>query len=304
MPVEIEQVIHKINAWKGKPYEIQPLSGGLTNTNYKVIVDGKPFFVRIPGESTELLAVDRRNEFENTKAAAQAGVGPQVLYYLADDQVMVLEFIEGKTMSNALLNEPGMPKRIAQSLKLLHAGPRFYSDFNMFRLVEYYLKIVQEYQVRIPAGYLERLPTVERIEKAMAIHPLPTVPCHNDLLAENYIDDGKLLRLIDFEYSGNNDPCFELGNTCQELQYSEEKIFELCEAYFGFATPSKLARMKLNMIMSDVGWTLWAAIQQKISKIDYDFWGWAVERWARAVDKMDSPQFETWIKDVQTEYAE
>ncbi len=299
MPVEIEQVIQKISAWKGKPYEVQPLSGGLTNTNYKVIVDGQPFFVRIPGESTELLAVDRRNEYENTKAAAQAGVGPQVLYYLPDEQVMVLEFIEGKTMSNALLNEPGMPKRIAQSLKMLHAGERFFTDFNMFRLVEYYLRIVQEYGVKIPEGYLDRLPIVQRIEQAMSVHPLPIVPCHNDLLAENYIDDGNLLRLIDFEYSGNNDPCFELGNTCQELQYSEEKIFELCEAYFGEATPSRLARMKLNMIMSDVGWTLWAAIQQKISKIEYDFWGWAVERWARAVEKMDSPQFESWIREVQ-----
>lgn len=299
MPIDIEQVVGKIADWKGKSYEIQLLPGGLTNTNYKVLVEGQPFFVRIPGESTELLAVDRRNEYENSKAAAQTGVGPRVLYYLPDDKVMVLEFIEGKTMSNAALNAPGMAQRIAASLKLLHNGPRFFTDFNMFRLVEFYLNIVKEYQIEIPQGYQGRLPTIQRIEQAMLVDPLPTVPCHNDLLAENYIDDGKILRLIDFEYSGNNDPCFELGNTCQELQYSEEKIFELCEAYFGHATPSRLARMRLNMIMSDVGWTLWAAIQQKISRIDYDFWGWAVERWARAVDKMDSPQFESWIKDVQ-----
>jgi thiamine kinase-like enzyme len=113
------------------------------------------------------------------------------------------------------------------------------------------------------------------------------------------MDDGTQLRLIDFEYSGNNDPCFELGNTCQELQYNEERIQELCTAYFGEATPTRLARMKLNMIMSDVGWTLWAAIQAKISSIDYDFWGWAVERWGRAVAKMDSPEFPGWLQDVQ-----
>ncbi|MGB9674267.1 MAG: phosphotransferase [Anaerolineales bacterium] len=299
MTVDIEQIVQKIPDWKNKSMEIHPLSGGLTNTNYKVIVNGEPFFVRIPGESTELLAVDRRNEYENTKAAAQAGVGPKVIYYLPQEQVMVLEFIDGITMSNEALNAPGMPKRIAVSLKMLHSGPRFYSDFNMFRLVEYYLDIVNQHQIKIPMGYLERMPTVQRIEEAMAVNPLATVPCHNDLLAENYIDDGKLLRLIDFEYSGNNDPCFELGNTCQELQYNDEKIFELCEAYFGKATPSKLARMKLNMIMSDVGWTLWAAIQQKISKIEYDFWGWAIERWNRAVEKMDSHEFENWLRDVQ-----
>jgi len=299
MTITIEEVIQKIPDWQGKSIQCQPLSGGLTNTNYKVTVDGTPYFVRVPGASTELLAVDRQNEYENSKAAALSGVGPKVIHYIPEEKVMVLEFINGKTMSNETFQAPGMPARIAQSLKMLHSGPRFYSDFNMFRLTEFYLKIVKEHNVKIPEGYYDRMPTVNRIEQATLISPLPTVPCNNDLLAENYIDDGKMLRLIDFEYSGNNDPCFELGNTCQELKFDEARIVELCEAYFGKAAPSKLARMKLNMIMSDVGWTLWAAIQQKISKIDYDFWGWAIERWSRAVEKMDSPQFEHWLEDVQ-----
>ncbi len=132
----------------------------------------------------------------------------------------------------------------------------------------------------------------------MIRHPLPTVPCHNDLLAENYIDDGAALRLIDFEYSGNNDPTFELGNTCQEQQFDEARLIEMCAAYFGTAQPDKLARMKLNMIMSDVGWTLWAAIQAQISTIEFDFWGWAVERWARAAAKLDAPDFEVWLREV------
>jgi hypothetical protein len=57
--------------------------------------------------------------------------------------------------------------------------------------------------------------------------------------------------------------------------------------------------MKLNMIMSDVGWGLWAAIQANISQIKYDFWGWATERWGRAVEKLDSAEFPRWLKDVQ-----
>jgi thiamine kinase-like enzyme len=143
------------------------------------------------------------------------------------------------------------------------------------------------------------MPVVNQIEKALLLHPLPIVPCNNDLLAENYIDDGNQLRLIDYEYSGNNDPCFELGNTCQELGYDETRIQELCAAYFGKASPAMLARMKLYMIMSDVGWALWAAIQAKISKIEYDFWGWAIERWGRAESKIDSPDFPQWLADVQ-----
>ncbi len=194
MPV-IEDIVSKVEDWKGKPVSIQPLSGGLTNTNYKVEVEGKPFFIRVPGASTELLAIDRNNEYFNSKAAAEAGVGPKVLYYLADYQAMVLEFIDGKTMSKEELNAPGTPTRMAQAIKKLHAGPRFLTDFNMFRLTEYYLKICRDQLIPMPEGYLDRMPTVTQIEKAMLVHPLQTVPCHNDLLAENYMDDGKSLRL-------------------------------------------------------------------------------------------------------------
>jgi thiamine kinase-like enzyme len=296
----IEEVVEKIEDWKGKSISIQPLSGGLTNSNFKVEVDGKPFFVRIPGESTELLAIDRRNEYFNSKAAAEAGVGPQVLYYLPDYQVMVLEFLKAKTMSNETLNATGMPTRIAQAIHRLHGGPRFLNDFNMFRLTEYYLKICKERGIRIPDGYLERMEIVKRIEQAMAVRPMETVPCNNDLLAENYMDDGRSLRIIDYEYSGNNDPCFELGNTCQELKFNETQIVEVCAAYFGGSAANKVSRMKLNMIMSDLGWGLWAAIQAKISKIEFDFWGWAIERWSRAVEKMDSAEFPGWLKDVQS----
>jgi thiamine kinase-like enzyme len=271
---------------------------GLTNPNYLVQVDGVRHFVRIPGASTELLAVDRENELFNTRAAAETGAGPKVLHALPEDGAIVLEFIEGQTMSNALFQTEGMPSRIAKSLKLLHGGPRFLKDFNMFRLTEFYLKVADEHQVRIPDGFLDKMPAVKRIEDAFAANPIETVPCNNDLLAANYIDDGTLLRVIDFEYSGNNDPCFELGNTCQELEYDEPRIVELCTAYFGKPYPDKLARMKLNMIMSDVGWTLWAAIQAKISKIEFDFWGWAVERWARATAKFESPDFEVWLAEV------
>jgi len=296
----IEEVVEKIPNWKDKVVDVTPLSGGLTNSNFKVEVDGTPYFVRVLGASTELLAIDRNNEYHNTKAAAEAGVAPKIVFHLPEYNVMVIEFLNGQTMSKDSLNQPGMPTRMAQAIKRLNAGPRFLLDFNMFRLTEYYLSLCKERNIKIPDGYLDRTVTVAQIEKAMSVNPLPTVPCNNDLLAENYIDDGNQLWLIDYEYSGNNDPTFELGNTCQEMQFNDAQIAEVCSAYFGEATADKIARMKLNMIMSDVGWGLWAAIQAQISTIDFDFWGWAIERWGRAEEKMDSNEFEGWIGEVQT----
>jgi thiamine kinase-like enzyme len=191
-----------------------------------------------------------------------------------------------------------MPARMAQSIKQLHAGPRFLTDFNMFRLTEYYLNLCKERVIHIPDDYMEKIPVFAKIEQAMSVHPLETVPCNNDLLAENYLDDGNQLWLIDYEYSGNNDPTFELGNTCQEMQFNDDQISEVCAAYFGMASANLIARMKLNMIMSDVGWGLWAAIQARISTIDFDFWGWAIERWGRAVEKMEGREFDGWLEAV------
>jgi thiamine kinase-like enzyme len=294
MPI-IDEVVNKIEDWKGKRISIQRVSGGLTNSNYIVIVEGERYFIRIPGESTELLAVDRQNEYYNTRAAAETGAGPKVHYYLPEYQVMVLEFLEGTTMTKDALNASGMPIKITQAIKKLHGGSRFFTNFNMFRLTEYYLGICKERQITTPDGYAERLPLIRGIETALNRNPLTLVPCNNDLLAENYIYDGQAIRIIDYEYSGNNDPCFELGNTCQELEYAEEQISQVCRTYFGGVLPDKIARMKLYMIMSDVGW---AAIQALISKIDYNFWGWAVERWGRATEKMDSAAFPTWLEAV------
>jgi len=301
MTITIEEVVQKIDDWRNKPIEIQEMTGGLTNKNFRVNVAGQPFFVRIPGASTDLLAIDRENEYHSSKAAAAAGIGPKVLYHLPEHNVMALEFIDGETMSIATLGAAGMPTRIAQSLKKLHAGAKCLNEFNMFRLVEFYMGIVEKYQVRIPDDYRDRMSILSGIEAAIQKKSLAGVPCNNDLLAENYIDDGETLWLIDYEYSGNNDPCFELGNTCQEQQYNQDQYAELCGAYFGEVQRSLLARMYLYSIMSDFGWTLWGAIQNKISQLDYDFWQYTVGRWERALGMLDSNEFPKWLEDARRE---
>ena len=295
MAPTIEEVIASIPSWAQRSVSAERIQAGLTNTNYRVVVDGTAHFVRIPGAATELLAVDRGNEIHNTRAAALAGVSPRVLHAIPAWDVFVLEWLDATTMSVETLRAPGMPTRIAETLRQLHAGPAFRDDFDMVRLSERYLALVDARAMPIPAGYRGRMDQIPRIEAALGRHSPPAVPCHNDLLAENYLDDGERLWLVDYEYSGMNDAAFELGNTAQELGYDDVQVAELCAAYFGEASPALLARMRLQMIMSDVGWTLWAAIQARISTLDYDFAGWAEERWARATRTLDGPDFEGWL---------
>src|SRR5450432_349239 len=140
----IDQVIAALPGWRGHALNVVKISGGLTNRNYRVEVDGLPHFVRIPGGTTSLLAIDRANELHNTRAAAVAGVGPRVLEHLPEWDVMVLEWLPGRTMSNASFGAADSPVRIAEALRRLHAGPRFSLDFNMFWLTERYLDVVSQ----------------------------------------------------------------------------------------------------------------------------------------------------------------
>ena len=299
MTISIEEVVQKIDAWRGRQISIQEVPGGITNENFRVDVDGRPHFVSIPGASTEYLAVDRDNKYHNTLAAARTGVGPQVVHYLTDCHVLVLEFIQGETMTPAAMASPGMPGRLAGVLQKLHGGSRFMREFNVFRLAEFYLSILDKQKWPIPDGCRKRMTTLHRIEKAVSNPKFISVPCTNDLVAENIIDDGQKLRLIDYDYSGNNDPCSELGNACQELQYNDSQYTELCTAYFGDSPAHLLARMHLYAIVSDYIWSLWGAIQHRISNLELDFREYTIGRWERAQELLDSNEFIGWLEEAE-----
>jgi thiamine kinase-like enzyme len=297
--VTVEAIVDRIDAWRGRPVSIRPLTNGLTNANYRIDVDGQAFVVRIPGASTELLAIDRDNELHSARVAAALGIGPVVLHHFPGSGATVIEFLHGRPMTNDTLREPEMPGRIASTLRILHSGPRFLRDFDMLGLAERYRTVIEARGFPTPDGYPARRPVIRDIGAALAVHPLPSVPCHNDLLADNYIEQAGRLRLVDWEYSGNGDPAFELGNTCRELDYDGPRIEELCRAYFGDASPALVARVRLHMIVSDVGWALWAAIQTAISRIAFDFSAYGAARWARAQAAMDSPDLPRWLEAVR-----
>src|ERR1700674_2062340 len=173
MTSRLDEAVARVALWKGQKVNVSQLSGGLTNENYLVEAVGRRYVMRIPGRSTELLSIDRANEVYNTKAAATTGIGPRVLEHVPGLDVLVLEFIPGRTMSAKPLQSNEMPARIAASFRRLHSSPRFLKDFNMFRLIEEYLGIVDGHGVTIPDGYRDWLPTIARIEHAVGVGGLP-----------------------------------------------------------------------------------------------------------------------------------
>jgi thiamine kinase-like enzyme len=278
--------------------EVEPLAGGLTNTNYRVTSPAGRFVVRIAGKDTGLLAIDRANEAHNTVAAAETGVGAPFVAALPEHDALVLEFLEAETMSPELLRRGDRLDAAAAACRRLHGGRRFLHDFDMFRIQRGYRELVRERGFRLPDRYDELEPQARRVEEAMRARPEPTVPCNNDLLAENFLWTGAEFRLIDYEYSGNNEASFELGNVWSESNLSLDQLEQLVAAYWGRPLRHKVARARLWGLMSKYGWTLWASIQDSVSELDFDFWSWGMEKYERALEEFEGPQFERLLADV------
>jgi thiamine kinase-like enzyme len=292
-------LLDRVTVLQSRARLVEPLPGGLTNKNYKVTTPEGAYVVRHSTPSpANGLGVDRQVEYENSVRAARAGVGAPVVDFLPDDGILVVGFLEGETVSDEHLQRPGMLPRVAEACRRLHAGEPFVNRFDMFELQPDYLGRVMRGGFRLPAGYHDHEETVGRIRAAFATRPVAPVPCNNDLLAANFIDDGRTVMIIDYEYSGNNDPYFELGNLWSECHLGPEQLEELVGAYDGSSSRSHLARARLWALMSQYGWTLWASIQDSTSTIDFGFWSWGMEKYERAEATFGHPDLERLLADV------
>jgi thiamine kinase-like enzyme len=294
-------VLARVPSLAGTPRVVAALSGGLTNQNFKVTTPDGVFVARLFYDGGELLGINREHEYRNSVIAAAAGVGAPVIEYRPEDGVLVLGFVEGRTLTNADVAQPAVLARIATICATLHGAGRFAGDFDMFEVQAAYRATVSRLGLAIPAGYDGLLPAFTAARGALAVRTEGTVPCNNDLLAANLIDDGERIWLIDYEYSGNNDPCFELGNIAGECGLDADALEALVTAYYGRPRRSRIARAQLFNLVSRYGWTLWGAIQHGTSQLDFDFWSWGMERFETAAAGFGSPGFDRLLDDVQHE---
>ena len=216
---DLDELLDQVPALAG-PRRVEELAGGLTNRNFKVTAGGSAYVVRRWHGDASLLAIDRDHEHLNSVAAAQAGVGAEVVDYRPDLGILVIGFLEGRTLKDADFADPEVLGRAADACRRLHAGPRFGNDFDMFSRQAGYLETVKQGGFPLPTGYDDHAGRWDDVRRVLTATAGPTVPCNNDLLAGNFIDDGDRIWLIDYEYSGNNDPCFELGNTTTECEFT------------------------------------------------------------------------------------
>ncbi len=275
--------------------------GGLTNLVFRVDAGGESYCLRIAGQGTEAY-IDRKVEAHNAQVAARAGVSAEVLFFDPADGLMLARFLDGTTTMTpkSFLATPGAPARAARAFRRLHdCGEAFQFRFELFAMIDDYLGVLAKRGAQLPEGYHAVVKEAQAVRRALDAHPARLAPCHCDPLCENFLDDGRRMWIVDWEYSGMNDPIWDLGDLSVEAGFGEAEDREMMEAYCGGAVPRAVhGRMVVYKAMCDLLWTLWGLIQHADDNPADDFWAYSVNRFERCKALMGRDDFGAWLAAV------
>lgn len=268
--------------------------GGLTNLVFFVDHAGEQYVLRIPGNGTEEY-INRANEAQAAREASKAKVSPDVIYFDDKTGVMITRYVDhGITMSpDGFKSRQGSPGRAGEAFRKLHSsGAQFNFRFELFAMIDDYLKILATKEIGLPAGYADVVKSAESVRAALNARPLPLAACHCDPLCENFLDTGKRMWIVDWEYSGMNDPMWDLGDLAVEGLFAPEQEEEMIAAYFGGApTAGERGRFVIYKAMCDLLWTLWGLIQHANKNPVDDFWAYSIKRFERCKALMATAEF-------------
>jgi thiamine kinase-like enzyme len=271
--------------------EAVPLSGGITNRNYRVRLGGRDCVLRLPGQDTELLGIDRRSEQLAAARAASLGIGPELIY--ADDECAVTAFVAGSEVDpDRLRADPG---ELALALRAFHdSGLELPVRFWIPDLLRVYAGLAAQRGQRLPEAFSRAQALVDRIAQALPLSE--PVPCHDDLLPGNLIQTPQAILIVDWEYAGVGHRYFDLGNLAVNNDFDEAAERLLLEAYF--SEPASLGRLfalRLFRLVSDAREAAWGVVQGFVSTLDFDFASYADEHFERLDRAAADPRLEEYL---------
>jgi thiamine kinase-like enzyme len=275
--------------------------GGLTNRNYKISLGPKRYVLRLAGAGTSEY-IDRAAEAHNARVAAAAGVNAEVLHVEITDGTMLARYIDDSlTMSEAAFKDLARVERAARAFRRMHSFPQpFTGRFDVFAQIDEYLALLRRNGARIPDGYEALQKEADAARRVLGERPAALAPCHNDPLAENFLDAPDRMYLVDWEYAGMNDPMWDLGDLSVEAGFGPEQEEALLRAYFEGAPPAaQCGRMVLAKGLCDLVWTLWGLLQVMNDNPADDFWAYSINRFERCKRLLASDTFATAIAAVR-----
>jgi thiamine kinase-like enzyme len=267
--------------WRGR-VDPEPLAGGITNQNFKVEDAGRRYVVRV-GDDILVHGVVRANELAASRAAHLAGLSPGVVH--AELGILVLDFIEGRTFTSEDVRNPANLDRLVDMMRRCHRDVPQYlrgpgAMFWVFHVVRDYAHTLREGDSRHARLLADLLTRAARLEAAVG--PIDVVFGHNDLLAANFIDDGKRLWLVDWEYAGFNSPLFDLGGLASNSELPPEQAEQALSLYFGKPVDDQLRRRAAAMTAASLlREAMWSMISEIHSTVDFDYAAYTAENLRR-----------------------
>jgi thiamine kinase-like enzyme len=292
---ELRAVIRAVPGMAGAEYSSQPLNQATSNTNVRVDVRGASFVVRFFGSSQSLLGVDRETEVEAARAAAAAGVGPEVIAYIPEHGCLVTRYVAGDRVTSADFGNAEVLAAVVGAIRAFHACPPLGASFSVFRTTERYLRLAADRGVEIPKPFERAREIADRIEIAVGSQPVEPQPCHNELMGENLLWDGTRIRIVDYEFAGMGDPWFDLGDLAAANELPLPTQERLLHLYLGKVADADRARLALMAVMSDLREAAWALVQQAVSPLEVDFADHAERSIERCLSRAGSDLFGDWL---------
>ena len=299
---ELTEAVARLSALLGpRQGGVLLLEGGITNRNFRVNFGGTDYVVRLPGKDTGLLGIDREAERLATRKAAELELAPKVAAMLDQPPCLVTCFVESRHMSAEELREPARIEEVARDLRSFHdSGLALPTDFYVSEIVSRYAEVTQSRGGALPEGFEHARDCARKVVKAVRKNPdhQPT-PCHNDLLAANFLHDGDRIVIVDWEYAGMGDPFFDLGNFAVNNELDDAGEERLLTTYFGEEpTPRRRAALKLFRFMSDFREGMWGVVQKSVSQLDFDFGAYADKHFRRLAAATADERFRGWLKEA------
>ncbi len=273
---ELLNLINNVPNWNAAEAQVTELTGGLTNQIYLVEINSKKYVLRRLSSNTDHLGIDRDCEAEATQIAADLGIGPHVYYFSKEQGILVVDFVESQPLKEEDFLVPERLERIVQTIKKYHSGPSIPASFCPFKTVRAYHDLALENGVKLPPEVEPALALALKMDSELS-SVRTCCPCHNDLLAGNFLDDGQSIWVIDWEYAGMGDPFFDLGNFSVNQKLNAEDKRRLLTLYFGEYRESDSTHLEYMTLASDLREAFWGFLQSGVSEMDIDYYGYGKE---------------------------
>jgi thiamine kinase-like enzyme len=301
---DLLKALERIEDWRARKITYEPVTGGITNPNWKVTVDKKQFFIKIPGRGTGSF-IDRNNAHIASLIAADEGIGPQVHYYFEDSGVEVFEWLEGyRTLNYGDVFNQEIFFKIIKTLKKFHEHKKICLPVtkNPFDQTYEMMALAKKLGGYLPPEIDKMEWLASRIENSIMTVGIDFVPCHVDHWTANYMYNEKNqdLKLTDFEYASMNDIGWDFAAISTTNYFTEAMDVEWIKAYFGRFDEMQFARFKLYKILSDINWVMWSSVQITQSSVkNFDYYMWLGTKMTRLRQFWQDPRIDYWLNLVK-----